>query len=153
MFAKETGFELAAPCGLYCGNCEIYRAYKDDDFDALAEYAKEMNLPLDQVRCEGCRTEFNMFWCPECDVRKCNDKRGLAFCFECSDFPCIALIEFNEQAPHHSLCIENLEKMAEIGVDRWLEAQDYKWRCPVCKTKVTYYTEECPNCSRDVVLE
>ncbi|MFQ6107548.1 MAG: DUF3795 domain-containing protein [Thermoplasmata archaeon] len=152
MFAKETGFELAAPCGLYCGNCEIFRAYKDDDFEALAEYGKELNAPLDQVRCEGCRTEVTMFWCPDCEIKGCCEKKGVSFCFECDDFPCVTLIEFQQEAPHHSECIESLERMAETDIRSWLEEQDEKWRCALCRTKITYYTEKCPNCSSEIVM-
>ena len=150
MFKKETGFELAAPCGLYCGNCEIYRAFRDDDFEALAGYAKEMNSPIDRVKCEGCRSDFMMFWCPECEVRRCNEEKSLSFCFECEDFPCVALVEFEDQAPHHSLCVKNLERMVEVGISAWLEEQDEMWRCSRCRTKVTYYTEKCPNCLNEV---
>jgi hypothetical protein len=153
LFAKETGFELAAPCGLYCGNCEIFRAFRDDDFESLAEYAKEMSTPVDMVRCEGCRSDLSMFWCPECNVRKCTEEKEISFCFECADFPCVALIEFEDQAPHHSMCVENLERMAEVGISAWLEEQDQLWRCSMCTTKVTFYTEKCPNCSNRIAEE
>lgn len=153
VFAKETGFELAAPCGLYCGNCEIFRAYKDDDFGALAEFGKEMSMPVDQIRCDGCRTEFNMSWCPECEIRTCCEERDVSFCFECEDFPCIGLIDFQDECPHHSVCMDNLQRMAEVGIGPWLEEQDAKWRCPACKTKITYYTESCPNCYREISID
>jgi hypothetical protein len=153
LFAKETGFELAAPCGLYCGNCEIYRAFRDDDFDSLAEYARQMNIPVDRVRCEGCRSEATMFWCPECRIRTCTEEKEISFCFECVDFPCVGLIEFEDEAPHHSTCVGNLERMAEVGISSWLEEQDKRWRCSVCTTKVTFYTEECPNCSNKIAVD
>lgn len=153
LFAKETGFELAAPCGLYCGSCEIYRACKDDDFETLAGFGKELNMPLDEVVCDGCRTEKTMFWCPDCEIKGCCEERGVSFCFECRDFPCIALVEFQEQAPHHSECIGNLEMMADVGIQSWLEEQDERWRCSLCKTKISYYTERCPNCSLETPSE
>ena len=41
-------------CGLYCGICEIYRAYKDSK-ELRKELAKKHNCDPEKVMCEGCQ--------------------------------------------------------------------------------------------------
>ena len=57
---------LATPCLLYCGSCRYY-----------------MNK-----ECKGCgskdRLGCNIFEC-------CREKKGLAFCTKCNEFPCTIL--------------------------------------------------------------
>jgi hypothetical protein len=45
---------LVGGCGLYCGTCEVYRAYKDSK--ALRrQLARKHNCSPDAVRCESCQ--------------------------------------------------------------------------------------------------
>ncbi len=53
--SDDNNAELVAPCGLYCSGCPIFRASSDS---ALAErISQTLGLPLEQVKCLGCRAE------------------------------------------------------------------------------------------------
>ena len=48
---EQTG--LAAPCGIHCGMCPLYKALSDEKLrDTLAQ---RMNVPPEKATCEGCR--------------------------------------------------------------------------------------------------
>ncbi|MGQ9706326.1 MAG: DUF3795 domain-containing protein [bacterium] len=45
---------LVGRCSLYCGICEIYRAFKDSP-KLQDELANRHNCRKEEVRCEGCQ--------------------------------------------------------------------------------------------------
>jgi hypothetical protein len=132
-----------APCGLHCGKCF---AFTDGDIrnhskhlkDSLGEfdvYAQRFTELLDEsvfnkysdfkelldyfakVDCIGCRKE-NCKLFKDCNVRRCSERKGVNFCFECSDFPCNNT-GFDEHLHKRSVAINN--KMKEIGVENYYE--------------------------------
>jgi hypothetical protein len=48
---------LAAVCGLFCPACTIYIATTEDPA-RLRGIAERKNLPLDEVSCQGCRSDL-----------------------------------------------------------------------------------------------
>ena len=50
---------LIGRCGLYCGICEVYRAYKDIGAQYIMslreELAKQHKCQPEEVRCKGCQ--------------------------------------------------------------------------------------------------
>ncbi len=113
---------LAAPCGLYCGDCVAYIA-KDDPVLLDALITKGLNK--DQLPCPGCRLGKGA--CPaincECATYACVDGRGLDFCFECPEFPCDKLIPAADMAAAlpHNIKIFNLCYIKQHGLSSWLE--------------------------------
>jgi len=105
--------KLAAPCGLYCGNCS--------------------DLLLDGA-CHGCGCD-----CGGCAVglhhtacaiyRCCTADRRLASCAECDDLPCTRLIQFVNDPiwRTHLPVLENLRRIQRIGVEAWLDEQQAYW--------------------------
>ena len=49
--------------------------------------------------CKGCTSESSAPW-GECEVKICCEKKGLAHCGECSEFPCETLSEFSYDGEH-----------------------------------------------------
>ena len=47
---------------------------------------KDVLQMLSSAGCEGCRTGNCMY--PGCPIHPCISQKGLAFCFECTAFPC-----------------------------------------------------------------
>ncbi len=97
--------QMTAPCGLACFNCVVYLANENQEMRNLV--SKEFGIPLEAVGCKGCR-EVNGK-CPvvpmECTVYRCAEKKGVEFCFDCSDFPCDFLHPYADQAhrlPHNT---------------------------------------------------
>ncbi|RLE62592.1 MAG: DUF3795 domain-containing protein [Thermoprotei archaeon] len=133
---------LAGVCGLYCGCCPIYRAYKDGYKEFLMFMAKATGV--EEVACEGCRSE--KCWGGDCYFKKCASKKGVDFCFECPEYPCQLLLDFSETAAHRQVIFENSERIREIGWKKWLEEEDRRWRCPSCGSKISYYNVKCLSC-------
>jgi hypothetical protein len=105
--------KLAAPCGLYCGNCS--------------------DLLLDEV-CHGCGCE-----CRRCAAEPhrtvcaihhcCVTDKGLESCAECGDFPCTSIIQFALDPiwRTHLPVLENLRRVQRIGTEAWLDEQQAYW--------------------------
>ncbi|TET90115.1 MAG: DUF3795 domain-containing protein [Methanomassiliicoccales archaeon] len=79
-----TDLSLVGRCGLYCGACGIYRAYRDG-----GEYLKKVTESFDcspqLVRCEGCQELTSECWGNNCKIVNCLRGKGLSFCYECKD--------------------------------------------------------------------
>ena len=97
-------------CGLYCGYCSIYRAYKDSE-KLRDEFAKLYGCNPEEIKCDGCQTANGYSWCKEakwgknCKMTKCLDSKNFTYCNECPEFDTCEM--FNEFAT------DNLK----IGVD------------------------------------
>jgi hypothetical protein len=123
---------LVAPCGLFCGACPVFRASGDS---ALGErLAKTLGVPLEQVSCLGCRVEKGHIKvmgepvCPTYDC--CIQQKGLQFCYECGDFPCLKLAPCADKAqvlPHNTK-VYNLVLLQKMGVEKWLGGAQQLWR-------------------------
>jgi hypothetical protein len=118
----------------------MYRAYHDGNPALLNEAPKNFlkalgllpNPNLSDIACEGCRSPTLFSYCITCDIRKCVMEKGLTWCYECEEFPCSKLIDF--QLKWQLPIIDNLRMIKEIGVDKWVKKVDEKLRCPKCGT-------------------
>ncbi len=146
LFDEEADLTLAAPCGLYCGNCSIFRTYYDRDQKKANAYAREMKCKPGDVKCSGCRVEAKFRWSPDCEFLDCTEKHGVKFCYQCKDFPCGKITEFADAAPHHREIFDNFERIRAVGWRQWLKEQDERWRCGVCRAKLEFYDDSCPTC-------
>lgn len=78
-------------CGLYCGICEIYRAYKDSK-ELRKELAKKHNCDPEKVRCEGYQAidvygwSLEKEWGSNCRILQCLNARELNFCYEYTEY-------------------------------------------------------------------
>jgi hypothetical protein len=138
---------LLAPCGLHCGKCFAFvdgnirknsLSLKESlgDFEIYAQrFVDLLNEPLfnkysdfkelltyfASVECNGCRKEKCKIF-KDCKVRDCHEKKGVDFCFQCSDFPCNKT-GFDQHLHKRSVDI-NL-RMKEIGIEKYyLEIKD-----------------------------
>jgi len=146
LYDEEIDGTLAAPCGLYCGNCSIFRAYFDRNHEKITEVAKKYKCAVEKIRCSGCRTESKDCWSGDCEFKECTINKGIMFCNECDEFPCDKIQKFAESASDHSVIWTNFDRVKESGWRQWLREQDEKWRCNVCKAKLEYYDTQCPVC-------
>lgn len=118
---------LISPCGLYCGNCPLYKARTDESLrNKIAEgqgvSAKKVLL------CAGCRPSNGVVSASGgalvCDTYACalNDKK-VEFCYECNDFPCLRLAPCADRAQEipHNTKIYNLLWLQKLGIGAWLE--------------------------------
>jgi hypothetical protein len=119
------GALLIAVCGLDCGGCEIRTA----PFDAraaevLVAWFREMGwLAEDEgmaevverrMVCQGCRGDRSLHWSADCWILQCCvDDKGLAFCYQCDDFPCRRLGEWAAQNEGYTEALSRLQAMKE----------------------------------------
>ncbi len=129
--------KFIAPCGMNCGVCISFLAMEND------------------INSQG----FNKQYCPGCLPRgkncaflkkHCNllGKGLIRFCFECSDFPCDRLINLDKRysAKYHLSMIENLQIIKEQGIEKLLEREEAKWRCPKCDHTICCHNGLCLSC-------
>jgi len=131
-------------CGLYCGACP---ALVGTARGQAAELAKEEKMTVEDVSCAGCKSDVTAVYCRDCDLRACARARGVEFCFDCGDYPCVQLTGFRrDKSPHHSVIFKNLNAIREGGAAAWLAEQERRWRCAACGERFTWYDRACEKC-------
>lgn len=115
-----------APCGLFCAGCRVYKS--SDDPKMKKKIASDLNVNVEDVHCEGCRTENGDTPISpideKCPTYQCVKEKGLDFCHECEDFPCSRLYTcLNSPKPHNSK-ITNLLLISKNGLDWFLKNAD-----------------------------
>ena len=129
--------ELIAPCGMDCALCASYLAQKND------VKGRGFRMPI----CVGCRPRGK-----QCAFIKkgCSklSKGEIAFCFECTDFPCSRLKTLSDRylSRYRMSPVENLRFIKENGMESFLEAQTRKWSCPTCGGMICCHNGLCFNC-------
>lgn len=113
-----------APCGM---NCELCHSFQDK-----------------KKQCPGCRNRQT-----NCRIRRC-DKR-IAYCFECSTFPCKRLkqLDLRYKTEYSMSMLENLIFIKEQGESLFLEQQKEKYLCPDCGNLHTVHYDYCVYCKQN----
>ncbi len=147
---------LVGRCGLYCGHCSVYRAYKDSR-SVQEEIAERKGCLPEEVRCEGCSAMELSGWAMEdcwgknCPIYKCLNARKIQFCFECAAYETCEKFARHARMNLKELRIDLREnnRMIKAGrVEEWLEIEDEKWRCPECGRPIMIEAEKCHWCNR-----
>ena len=130
MSGQSESIELATPCGLYCGACTVFKARGDTA--RTEKIAQAMGIPVEQVNCRGCRAEKGLikFMGEPCPTYECLAQKGLQFCYECEDFPCLKLAPCADKAQSlpHNTKIYNLVLLQKLGFQKWLPIAQQTWR-------------------------
>ncbi len=137
---------LAAVCGAYCGACPVYEAWAAQDRPRLEELARSLGTSVDRLMCTGCRTPAAFCFGGDCDIKTCAQKRGVAFCPDCADYPCERIRRFEGGAPYRAAMTRAARRIHEVGVTAWLREEDAHWRCSGCGAKVAAGVDRCPSC-------
>jgi len=145
---------LVAVCGLYCGACPMYIATQNDDEQKRQALLKQfssgpMKLKMEDLLCDGCLGNGRVAsFCRTCAIRACpKDKQNVARCSDCTDFPCSRITDFNNDGMlHHAEVLKNLQQIRELGIQKWAEYDEERWRCPRCRLPVSWYDGKCSGC-------
>ncbi|MBI5593278.1 MAG: DUF3795 domain-containing protein [Deltaproteobacteria bacterium] len=119
--------QMTSPCGLDCFNCPLFLA--NEDTELRAGISEKLGLPIERAKCEGCRNAHGTIAflgsTEPCDVYGCTERKGITFCFECSDFPCDHLHPYADQAAtrQHNTKLFNLCLIKKMGLDPWVEGK------------------------------
>ncbi len=152
--------ELLAPCGLYCGVCLWRYATQDNDLAFLERFGKLAarqlpalaGLPPEELLCDGCLSDRRFPYCRECSIRDCAQRKGLAGCHECGDFPC-ALTEAFPIAAGKKVMLRAVPYRREHGTDEWVRAEVERYRCPACGHRLARGARQCERCHTPVEVD
>jgi hypothetical protein len=131
--------KLISPCGMNCGICVNHLAMKND-----------INKKgFKKTYCAGCLpSSKNCTLKYHCELL---GKGLVRFCYECRDFPCSRLktIDKRYRTKYHMSMLENLKFIKSHGIEKFLEKEEVKWRCPECGEVICCHNGLCLNCSLD----
>jgi predicted RNA-binding Zn-ribbon protein involved in translation (DUF1610 family) len=137
---------LAAVCGLFCPACTIFIGTREDP-ERLKALSKWIGLPVEELRCEGCRSEKRCFFCrDQCKMVKCAAAKGLDFCGGCGDYPCPGLRNFQAAMPHRIELWSSLERIRSVGFETWYAEMLDHFSCPQCGAINSAYDFKCRKC-------
>ena len=132
--------DLIAPCGMNCSICSNFLALKNDI------KSKGVRMPY----CSGCRIRNKKcaFLKKRCELLINNRVR---FCYECKKFPCdnLQTIDKRYRSFYNMSMIENLKFLKENGIEKFLEKENKKWKCPNCGGTISCHNGICFECSLD----
>jgi hypothetical protein len=118
--------KIIAPCGLDCFNCELYESNVTPEFQEMI--ANKLKIPQNLVKCKGCGNGSQCLFLDlqgkTCSTLKCAQEKGVKYCFECDEFPCMMLMPLADGASQypHNIKLFNLCMMKKMGVENWMEA-------------------------------
>jgi len=134
---------------LFCPACTVFLGTREDP-NRLETIAGRLQKPVEELLCDGCRSERRSFYCREkCVMAKCARGKGLDFCGECDEYPCGDLKAFQAEMPHRIELWESQERIKEVGYEKWYEEMVEHYSCPECHTLNSAYDIKCRNCGRE----
>ncbi len=136
---------LASVCGLYCGACSAYIATTEEP-KRLKQLAKEFKYTEEEMTCHGCRSDNIAKFCSDCKFKSCASNYGVEFCSECPEFPCEDFKIFQAEYPHRNEIWDDLNRINEIGWNKWMDEAKQHYRCPECQTINSAYDLKCRKC-------
>lgn len=144
--AREDDATLAAVCGAYCGACPVYRAWVEQDMPRLEALARSLGTTPVHLMCTGCRTPAAFCFGGDCEIKACAQKKGVAFCPDCAEYPCDRIRRFDAGAPYRPALRRDAARIQEVGWYAWLREEDRAWRCPECGAKTAAGARACVHC-------
>jgi len=97
--------------------------------------------------CAGCRPRGKncAFIKKQCELLMSGKVK---YCYECDDFPCRNLqhIDKRYRTFYHMSMIDNLGFIKLNGIQRFLDKEEEKWRCPECGGVISCHNGICFSC-------
>ena len=127
--------ELIAPCGMNCRICIGFFGYT-------------MSGKKRKTKCVGCNPSGK-----SCAHLKkyCTKlaKKEIEYCYECNDFPCkqIQKLDNKYRKRFDYSTIYNLRYIKEKGIEKFLENQEEKYKCPKCGGIICVHNGNCYFCN------
>jgi hypothetical protein len=96
-------------------------------------------VPKEELACKGCRRQDgNHYHLPKgCATLDGAKSKGMEFCSDCVDFPCVLLAPVADQAAKnpHNMKLYNLCRIEKVGLERWIEKEAGQIRKKYFKAK------------------
>jgi hypothetical protein len=161
--AAGKGEHLAAACGTYCGACPAYIAKHSEEGQNKMRLQKRLSsgpakalkgIPdpswMAGLLCDGCLSDGLLAaHCQRCNIRLCAlNKQNNSRCSDCEELPCYRITNLINMGHylHRNEYLPNLEKIREMGVQKWIKYEEERWRCPQCGLPMSWYDAECAGC-------
>ena len=97
--------------------------------------------------CTGCRPRGKLcaFLKKRCSLLLNGE---VEYCYQCPDFPCDNLKHLDKRYSelYRMSMIENLEYIKQNGIEKLLEKEQQKWRCPKCGETICCHNGICFIC-------
>ncbi|MCK5018839.1 MAG: DUF3795 domain-containing protein, partial [Candidatus Peribacteraceae bacterium] len=125
-----------APCGMNCAICMAY--------------LREKNT------CPGCRKsdESKPKSCVSCIIKNCEHfkKTKSKFCYDCEKFPCTRMKQLDKRyrTKYDMSMFENLEFIKKHGIEKFLKAQEKKYKCSKCGGVICVHRKKCFKCGKSI---
>ena len=132
---KDPG--LIAPCGMNCAICSAYLARAHD----------LRRLGITRTYCTGCRLRDK-----KCAIlkKRCRLLREgkVLFCSDCPDYPCSPLKRLDKRyrERYRMSMLENLAAIRGDGIERFLQREQERWKCPDCGGTICCHNGICFGC-------
>jgi hypothetical protein len=133
---EDSGLMPVSRCGVNCGLCVGYFGYNMD--------GTKKDAP-----CGGCRTMEDLCGFVKNNCKKLAPKSVIAYCFECSDFPCENMKKADKyySQKYGASLIENLKYIKNHGLEAFTKREKEKWKCQTCGGVICIHTKRCYNCN------
>ena len=121
---------LIAPCGIYCGRCDIYLAALTGDTatqEKIAAWLKkhhDVDVSPAQICCKGCWGPLGEHWSPDCKVLACVKEKGYKTCAECPESETCEMLQSFYASGDYKSAQQTLERIREVGVEQWAKEQE-----------------------------
>ena len=152
--AGAAALKYVTYCGLYCRVCSamsripeqaaaLQETMRRDGYETFGAYCIEgfetfwkalEGLRAASETCPGCRS--GACGDPNCAIRTCAEGRGVDVCATgCSDYPCELIRKLAELYPN---LIGDGERLAKVGLERWIQDQEKRSTRGFCYADVRY---------------
>lgn len=136
MVHVEFTADLIAPCGMNCGVCKAYLAYKH----GIPRQRNEV------THCAGCIPRSK-----NCYIKRgCKklSKHQIQYCYQCEEMPCknLAHLDKRYRERYGMSMVENQKTLKTKGMEEFLKSQTEKYRCPTCGDVVSVHGNKCYSC-------
>ncbi|MBA4392369.1 MAG: hypothetical protein C0407_02335 [Desulfobacca sp.] len=143
---------LLSPCGLYCGVCGIYTASRDNNQKLKEKLAGAYGVSPEQISCQGCLSNEKFVFCQTCGIRSCVMEKQFEGCHQCTEFPCKLINEFPVPVGK-KVILRSVPERAKLGSEKWVEAEENRYRCPHCGDQLFRGAKRCGNCKDSVEID
>ena len=158
--------DFVAPCGLYCGVCAIYIAYRDNNrkfkerlvnlyqggIPGKGALPGHESLTVEDIQCHGCLSGRPFVYCRQCAIKDCTKAKGYAGCYECGDFPC-EHIETFPMTVGKKVILRAVPYWREHGAEKFVRDEEARYVCPQCGAKLFRGAGRCNQCKTTVDLD